>query len=185
MKRIRRYFSEPKGVHAQNSLGSTDLRNLWDVSQYSWLSHSSSCVLCIWLRCRYSWVFMHVRTGERLVSNLMPITLQTSLRRTFHFCVQGKKLLFYPEGRGSIFLRRYLCTRVYVSTSQKTCATVIICRINSGQSRQVAWRKTWKSFFFFPQNEAVSVEYQGAWGYVMKVSQFLIFVIVIVFFGRR
>ena len=60
---------------------------------------------------------------------------------------------------------------------------MIIRRMNSGQSRQVAWRKTWNSFFF--QNEAVGVEYQGARGDVMKVSQFLIFVIDIVFFGRR
>jgi hypothetical protein len=107
--RIRCHFSKPEGVHEKKSFGNTGLRNMLRFSriyQSYYLPRSWYC-LCIWLRCRYSYLYAAVyllilATGKRVV-NVMPITLQTSLRRTFHFRVQGKKMFFDPEGRGSIF----------------------------------------------------------------------------------
>jgi hypothetical protein len=180
--RIRCYLSEPKGVHDQNNLGNTDLRNLW---RFSVLLGVPGFVLCALYLFTMS-VFVSLCRCIYACANWQTIgqlnTHNTTDFFIFHFRVQGKKLLFDPEVRGSIFLRRYLCTTVYVSTSQKKCARMIIRRINSGRSRQVAWRKTWNCFF---QNEIVGVDYQGVRGHVMKVSQFLTFVVVIVFFGRR
>ena len=47
VKRIRRYFSEPKWVQGQNSWGNTDLRNLWRFSVFLAVPVFVLCALCL------------------------------------------------------------------------------------------------------------------------------------------
>ena len=169
-------------VYEQKTLENTGLRNLLRFSriyQSSLLSQSSSCVLCIWLRCLYSCfraaVFMH------MLANVMPLRYRRLCEEHFTSVFRVKKNIIRPWSSRKHFFRQYICTKVYVSTSQKKCGPMISCKINSGQRRQFAWRKTCKYSFRTRGGRGIS----GGTRYVMKVPYFLTFVLVIVFFGRR
>ena len=116
-------FFEAKGIYEQKTLENTGLRNLLRFSriyQPSLLSQSSSCVLCIWLRCLYSCfraaVFMH------MLANVMPLRYRRLCEEHFTSVFRVKKKYystlkfeeaFFPSVHMYQSVRQYISEEVW------------------------------------------------------------------------